>query len=322
MLGRFYLTRSPQPEDLGPPVSFTVYPGESFNAVAGRLVGNGLVRSELAFRLIAYLQGTESDIRAGYYVIPRSLDANGVLALLLEGRQEEISVTIPEGWTIRRIAERLEGQGVTTAEDFVAAVADPALIEELGIQGTSMEGYLFPDTYRFPRYYPAADVARGMVGNFFRRLAEVQPNFANFGADELHEKIILASIVEREYQRPEEAGLIASVFVNRLDANAGLQSCATVAYVLTEVQGKEHPRTITHKELAVESLFNTYKWRGLPPAPISNPGTVALQAAFFPVESDYWYFVLKDSETGEHHFSRELDEHNEAKLFYLKGVAS
>ncbi len=316
-----YLSGPPQERGAGPPVTFTVHAGEPFGAVAARLADQRLVRSELVLRIVAHLQGADSRIRAGHYSFAPSLRARQVLALLLEGRQEEITVTFPEGWTVRRIAERLEERGVSTAERFTAAVADPALIEELGVRAASMEGYLFPDTYRFPRDYPAADVVRGMVDNFFRRLAEVRPDFESIHPDELHDTIILASIVEREYQRAEEAGLIASVFVNRLAANAGLQSCATVAYVLTEVEGREHPRVLTHQELEVDSAFNTYKWRGLPPAPISNPGAVALQAAFFPAESDYWYFVLKDPDTGEHHFSRELDEHNDAKFFYLKGVA-
>lgn len=315
-----YLSGPPQAPG-SPAVSFSVRPGEPFGSVARRLADARLVRSELALRALAYLQGADSRVRAGHYSLPRSLRAGQVLALLLEGRQEEVAVTFPEGWTVRRIAERLEEQGVTGAGAFKDAVADPALLDELGIRAASMEGYLFPDTYRFPRDYPAAGVARHMVGNFFRRVAEVRPDFRSMDPDRLHDTVILASIVEREYQRPEEAGLIASVFANRLAVDARLQSCATVAYVLTEVQGREHPRVITHAELAVDSAFNTYRRRGLPPAPISNPGAVALQAAFHPAESDYWYFVLKDPDTGAHHFSRELDEHNDAKFFYLKGVA-
>ncbi len=319
-LAASYLSAPPEEPGAGSAVTFIVHPGEPFGEVAARLQEQGLVRSELALRILAHLQGADSRIRAGHYSLSPSLRAREVLALLLDGREEEITVTFPEGWTVRRIAARLEERGVTTAAAFTAAVADPALIEELGIRAASMEGYLFPDTYRFPRHYPADRVVRSMVGNFFRRLAGVLPDFESIDPGELHDTIILASIVEREYQRPDEAGLIASVFVNRLAANAGLQSCATIAYVLTEVEGREHPRVLTHQELEVDSAFNTYKWRGLPPGPISNPGMVALQAAFFPAESDYWYFVLKDPDTGEHHFSRELDEHNDAKYFYLKGV--
>jgi len=320
-VGASYLSGPPQAPDRSPTVSFTVRPGEPFGAVAARLADARLVRSELMLRVLAHLRGADSRIRAGHYSLPRSLRAGQVLALLLEGRQDEIAVTVPEGWTVRRIAERLEERGVTTAGAFMTAVADPALIEELGIRAASMEGYLFPDTYRFPRDFPAAGVARHMVDNFFRRLGQVRPDFRSMDPDDLHDAVILASIVEREYQRPEEAGLIASVFANRLAADARLQSCATVAYVLTELEGREHPRVITHAELAVDSAYNTYRRRGLPPAPISNPGAVALQAAFYPAESDYWYFVLKDPDTGEHHFSRDLDEHNDAKFFYLKGVA-
>ena len=318
----WYLSGPPQADGDSPPVAFSVRSGESFGAVAARLADAGLVRSELMLRVLARAQGADSRIRAGHYSLATSLRAGQVLNLLLEGHHEQIAVIIPEGWTVRRIGYRLEQEGVTTAAEFVAATSDRTLIEEYGIRAASMEGYLFPDTYRFPRDYPAVGVVRHMADNFFRRLAQVQPDFARMDPAELHDTIILASIVEREYQRPDEAGLIASVFVNRLSVDVGLQSCATIAYVLTELQGKEHPTVITYDDLEVDSAFNTYKWHGLPPAPISNPGTVALQAAFFPVESDYWYFVLKDPLTGEHYFSRDLDEHNDAKFFYLKGVTS
>lgn len=318
----WYLSSPPQAEGDGPPVAFEVRSGEPFGAVAVRLADAGLVRSELVLRVLARAQGAERLIRAGSYSLVASMQAGEILSVLLEGHQEQITVIIPEGWTMRRIGERLEKQRVTTAAAFVEAISNRALIREYGINATSMEGYLFPDTYRFPHDYPALSVVRHMADNFFRQLVQVQPDFERMDPQELHEIIILASIVEREYQRPDEAGLIASVFVNRLAVDVGLQSCATIAYVLTELQGREHPTVITYEDLEVDSAFNTYKWHGLPPAPISNPGTVALQAAFFPAQSDYWYFVLKDGVTGEHYFSRDLDEHNEAKFFYLKGVTS
>ena len=130
--------------------------------------------------------------------------------------------------------------------------------------------------------------------------------------------MILASIVEREYRVEEEAPLIASVFTNRLRLGIGLESCATLAYIITEIQHKPHPEYITLEDKGIDSPYNTYKWAGLPPGPIANPGRVALDAAFHPARTDYLYFVLRDPEEGKHYFSRDLDAHNKAKNLYLK----
>ena len=131
----------------------------------------------------------------------------------------------------------------------------------------------------------------------------------------------MASIVEREYRRKEEAPLIASVFYNRLRYNIGLESCATLAYIITDIEDKPHPEYLTVEDKHIDSPYNTYKWAGLPPGPIANPGLVALEAAVRPPKTDYYYFVLKDPATGEHYFSEDLQEHNWAKYTYLKRMA-
>ncbi|WP_255947327.1 endolytic transglycosylase MltG [Brucepastera parasyntrophica] len=125
----------------------------------------------------------------------------------------------------------------------------------------------------------------------------------------MYEKVILASIVEREYQIREEAPLIASVFANRLKIGMGLQSCATIEYIITEIQGLPHPVRLYDRDLEIRSDYNTYLWAGLPPSPISNPGLIALNAAFNPAKTNYLYFRLTDSESGAHTFTRSLDEH-------------
>jgi UPF0755 protein len=129
-------------------------------------------------------------------------------------------------------------------------------------------------------------------------------------------------VVEREYQREEEAPLIASVFANRLRYNIGLYSCATIEYIITELQDKPHPEVITYADLATESPFNTYKHRGLPPTPISNPGMVALKAAAAPPTTPYYFFRVVNSASGEHHFSADLEEHIDAGItLYTKKAA-
>jgi UPF0755 protein len=216
----------------------------------------------------------------------------------------------------------LEEKGVVAAADFREAAGSAVLALAYGVPDDDLEGYLFPDTYRFSQNMPARLIVRKMVENFFGRLASIAPDYADLERETLRRRVILASVVEREYRVAEEAPYIASVFYNRLKYNIGLESCATIAYIITEEQGKPHPEQITRADLKIPSKYNTYIWAGYPPGPISNPGAVALEAAFRPAETDYYYFLLKDPAVGSHYFSTDLDEHNQAKRFYIKGVGS
>jgi UPF0755 protein len=157
-----------------------------------------------------------------------------------------------------------------------------------------------------------------MVKTFFDTITRIEPSWKEMPPGKLRGTLILASIVEREYRMPDEAPLIASVFYNRLRLNMGLESCATLEYIITEIQQKAHPEYITTDDERLNSPYNTYKWAGLPPGPISNPGTTALEAAFHPAKTDFLFFVLRDPDEGRHHFSRDLSEHNQAKYLYLK----
>ena len=301
---------------------FTVTNGETLAAVAERLHRARIIRSPLLLRALAKARGTESAVKVGDFGFPADATTVEIHDLLVAGAIALVRFTVPEGWTISRIAAHLEHSGVTGAAEFTAAAQSGELLSAYGIDAPSAEGYLFPDTYFFPRGYPAAAVANHMIDTFFVRLSDIFPAHAASDPAELHRKVILASIVEREYRIPDEAPVIASVFYNRLGVDVGLESCATIVYIITELQGKEHPARILHSDLKIDSRFNTYKWHGLPPGPIANPGTTALRATLFPADTDYWYFVVKDPATGAHHFSRDLDEHSEAKFIYLKGVST
>ena len=181
-----------------------------------------------------------------------------------------------------------------------------------------MEGYLFPDTYFLPVGFPPEQIIIMMADNFFKKIENIIPNALNIDQNELHEKVILASIVEREYRLAEEAPLIAGVFTNRLNINMGLQSCATVEYIITEILGRPHPRIITRQDLEIRNSYNTYMWTGLPPGPISVPGAVALTSAFFPANTQYFYFRVEDARIGKHYFSRTNDEHINAGQLVTK----
>ena len=296
----------------------SVHEGESLNAIAAKLEGEGIIRSSFFLRLFSRLRATEGDFQVGTYKIEKGTSTLGVHNLLVSGREVLYSITIPEGWPISRIANLLEDESITSRDEFLAAARARQLLADLGIPGDSVEGFLFPDTYFFAKDYPAELIVKHMVEQFFGKLRAIYPDFSGIAPEELYQKVVLASIIEREYRAEDEAEMMASVFYNRLDINMRLQSCATVAYVLTEILGKEHPDNLTFKDLEVESDYNTYAQWGLPPGPISNPGIVALKAAFLPAESDFLYFVLKDPNAGRHEFSTSLEDHNYAKFMYLK----
>jgi len=316
-----YYLNTPSPGIPEDGMVFRIAQGESLSAVAARLEGERLIRSALFLKLLSRLGGSETSIKSGYYrILPQDSTAD-VHSLLVTGYQEQVKLTIPEGWTIKRIAGYLEDKQIATEQEFLEAAGSPALIEQFAVPADTLEGYLFPDTYFFPKGYPAYGIVEEMVDTFFRRLGEIAPEALDWERRELHETVIMASIVEREYRRREEAPLIASVFYNRLRYNIGLESCATLGYIITDIQDRPHPEFLTVEDKRIDSPYNTYKWAGLPPGPIANPGRVALEAALHPPRTQFYYFVLKNPATGEHYFSEDLQEHNWAKYQYLKQTA-
>lgn len=287
---------------------FTVRQGATARTVARDLQDAGLIRSELVWYLIA--RQRSSRIKAGTYRIPAGSNGWKILDIMETGRTEHVRITIPEGMTIGKTARFLESSGVVVAEDFIAAARNPEILSKWGIPSSTAEGYLFPDTYFLPFDNEAETLVNLMIGNFFRRIEQ----FEGVPSDrkELHNLVTLASIVEREYRIPAEAPKIAGVFSNRLRIGMGLQSCATIEYIITEIQSLPHPSRLTTSDLAIPSDYNTYLWAGLPPGPISNPGRIALEAAFNPDRTRYLYFRLVNAVTGEHYFSRTLEEHAQA----------
>ena len=318
----FYALNSPSPAIPAEGKIFAVRPGENLGGIAARLQQEGLVRSALFLQVLARLTGKEGSYKSGYFRLLPGDSAMEVHNLLVSGYQEQVKVTIPEGWTLKKIAAHLEAKGVSTRAEVLAAAASQALLERLQVPAENLEGYLFPDTYFFPVGYPAEAVVEQMALNFFDRLGELDPEARKLPARELHEKLILASIVEREYRLEAEAPLIASVFNNRLRYNIGLESCATLEYIITDLLDRPHPRFLSEEDKRLKSPYNTYLWAGMPPGPISNPGRVALAASLHPARTNFYYFVLKDAETGQHYFSDSLKQHNWAKYYYLKQVGA
>ena len=292
--------------------------GETLRSISTKLEENHLIRSRFIMMAISRVMGTEQQMKSGQYGISRNMNTMEIHRLIYSGAAMLYRVTIPEGLTVSRIAAILEDAQITDRESFFYAVASRELIRKFNIPGYSLEGYLFPDSYMFPQNYSAERVVSHMVSNFFKRLALVYPEYKNKTPGEINDRVILASIIEREYRVPREAPMMASVFWNRLNIGMQLGSCATIEYIITEILGRPHPTRITYADLRLESDYNTYTRFGLPPGPISNPGEIALNAAFNPAETDYLFFLLRNRDTGEHFFSTRLADHNRARDLYLR----
>ncbi len=292
-------------------VKFKVQSGATLRTVANDLEEQGLIRLSHIFYVYGRLHNT--NLQAGIFNVSEAMSVQELSKIFESGRFESIRVSIPEGVTVSQIGQILESKEVTTLDDFINASKDSALLSEFNIPSTSFEGYLFPDTYNFDPDMRGVDVIRIMASNFYDKISEID-TLKDLNAEDLFQKLTLASIVEREYRVADEAPLIASVFENRLEHNIGLYSCATLVYVITEIQGRPHPEIITYDDLDIDSPYNTYKWAGLTPTPISNPGMVALNAAASPANTNYYFFRLIDPAIGNHVFTSDFDDHIEAGI--------
>ncbi len=270
-----------------------------------------LINSRLAFVLLGKWHEAEKRIRPGEYALSPSMAPREILAWLLDGHVVLHAVTIPEGYTMVQIAEVLAQQHITDRNEFLRLGRDPEFLRTLGVTAETVEGYLFPDTYRFPRPSPAKDVIRAMVeqlGRVFNHEFRARSLDMNLTP---HEVLTLASVIEKETGVVEERPQISSVFHNRLKKRIPLQSDPTVIYGLTEFDGN-----LRKKDLSHPSPYNTYRWVGLPPGPIASPGAQSIRAALYPAPSAYLYFVSRND--GTHQFSTTLVEHNKAVEKYQK----
>ncbi len=300
-------------------IMYTVNKGMTLNDVADDLYSLDIIRSSLFLKLYGRITGSQALIKSGTFIVRRNMTTVRVLRTLIEGQQVTFRITIPEGYTLSKIAEILHMQKITDKSEFLEMAHNRSLLDELNIPGDSAEGYLYPDTYQFPAAYPADKVIRYMVSNLYSVLDRVYPAYTELTSSGLYDKIKLASIIEREYRIPSEAPLMSSVFYNRLRQNHKLESCATVVYVMTELKGMDNPNgAITIDDTLIPSPYNTYRNIGLPPGPISNPGEVALNAAFFPEDSDYMFFRVVDPESGRHQFTKTYSEHLNVYQYSVK----
>ncbi|MDW7650708.1 MAG: endolytic transglycosylase MltG [Bacillota bacterium] len=282
--------------------------GSSSVRIAGILEENGLVRNATVFRYYAKYKGMDQKLKAGNYVLQYGMTMDELLAELTEGNvyRPTIKVTIPEGYVIEQIAERLSQTGLVDYDEFMdlAAATVPAMGQTHPDQRYALEGYLYPDTYEFD-----VDASpQAIINRMQARLKEVFTPDMHTRAKELglsfQEVIILASLVEREVQAPQERELVAAVLHNRLKRKMPLQLCASVLYAL----GEHRPRVL-YEDLEIDSPYNTYKISGLPPGPIASPGKQSVMAVLYPADVDYLYYVAKEDGSGTHLFGRTNAEH-------------
>ena len=299
----FVVSQALAPADpAGEEVVFTVSPGQSVAAVAAALEREGLVRDARAVRGLARWYGLENKVQVGEFAVSAAMTPEEILRKIASGQVVTYPVVVPEGLRMEEIADRLAETGLVERDAFLAVSRDPASAEAFGVEGETLEGYLFPETYRLPRGVSAREVARVMVEQFLAVWREIEER-ARAAGFSMKEVVTLGSIIEKETGAPEERPLIASVFLNRLDRGMRLETDPTVIYGIPDFDGNIRRR---HLEDA-SNPYNTYKIKGLPPGPIASPGRAALFAVVEPAESDYLFFVSKND--GTHVFSKSYREH-------------
>ena len=289
----------------GAPIRVIVPRGATFSAATDSLNRAGLISSSGFFKLYARFSGKDRNIKPGTYLIKRGTPWSEIVAALHGGHGLVNTVTIPEGFTLAQIIPALSQALSVPADSVKAAVYDTAILSRLDIPTKTPEGYLFPDTYAFPDGMKPKDAVLEMIKRFER---EWKPEWtARLPAIGLtrHEVVTLASIVEREAKIPKERPIIAAVYLNRLRLNMPLQADPTVQYA----RGA-HTERVLLKDLEIDSPYNTYKYPGLPPGPIASPGGASLQAALYPADVPFLYFVAAPD--GHHEFRRTLEEHTAA----------
>jgi len=300
------------PTEAHPPSKVVVIPdGSTFQYVAALLEREGLIKNRFVFVLIGKSQSADRKVQAGEYELNPGMTPAEILSKLLNGEVLLHPLTIPEGLTITQIADVVPQQGLTDRVEFLRLAKDREFVASLGIKAETLEGYLYPDTYKFPRPIEAREVLIAMVEqlrqvvgpDLLARMQELKMT--------MHEVLTLASIIEKETGSGGERLEISAVFHNRLKKHIPLQSDPTVIYGLPAFDGNLHK-----KDLSSPSPYNTYRVQGLPPGPIANPGIEAIRAALYPSDSRSLYFVSRND--GTHQFSATLIEHNKAVEKYQK----
>ncbi|MFB3917916.1 MAG: endolytic transglycosylase MltG [Terriglobales bacterium] len=285
-------------------------PGWSTRHIAQELQSAGVVRNANAFLLYHYLK--PRSLKAGEYEFSHADNALTVHDRIVRGDIYTHTVVIPEGFNVYEVAAAIEQAGLATRAEFLQVITSPSLVADLDPQAKSLEGYLFPDTYQFTRTQSPVDMAAVMV----RRFRQEARSVGLLGTSEIHRIVTMASIVEKETAVPEERPMVASVYYNRLNNNIALAADPCIIYAA--LLAGRYDGVIRQSDLQLDSPYNTYKYPGLPPGPIANPGRASLEAALHPATTKFLYFVSDNR--GHHRFARTLDEHARNVAAYRRAV--
>lgn len=287
----------------GPEVVFTVRPGDTFGQVNARLSQQGIISNPRLFHWMARYKQVMEKLRAGPFTIPSNSTMSQVLDVLVYGQPNLSGVTIPEGRNMYQVATLLEEAGFGAKTSFIDLMKDPNFIQSLGLEGPTLEGYLFPETYKFAPGTSEREILTSMVQLFRRKVGTIAEGHPFLKP---HEVVILASVVEKETGAKEERPQIASVFLNRLKKNMRLESDPTTIYGIWE----NYNGNIRKDDLLRLTPYNTYKIPRLPLGPIANPSLEAIQAVMNPAETEFLFFVSKND--GTHVFTKNYKDHVEA----------
>jgi UPF0755 protein len=310
-LGVLYFGEStgPRPRE----VEIRVVPGMYLGDVQRMLVREKVLKHPLLFRWVAVLTGKDKKVQAGRYVFLDGMSISRMLHKLSHAEFEVTRLTIPEGFMIREIAKAVERDVEIDSTQFFAIAHDPAFVKQLGVSAPSLEGYLFPETYLLSWPITSRELARLMVEHFREVYTGKVARYADEAGLSTNEIVTLASIIQAEAQNESEMRRISAVYHNRMRQGLRLEADPTVAYALGGVR-----RSLHYSDLRIQSPYNTYRTKGLPPGPICNPGLAALLAAVRPLEGcDDLYFVSAGN--GTHFFSKTHEEHMKAKR-YAKAI--
>ena len=283
--------------------------GQAFKITTDILFNTGIIKSPFKFKMLARLKGYDKQLKAGEYALAPSMPPIEILQKLVKGEVKLYKLTVPEGLSIHQIADIVAQEGFAERTDFIQRATDADFARRHGIPAETFEGYLYPETYYFPKRVTTDTIISTMVRRF--RLV-FKPEWKERGKElgfSLHQVVTLASIIEKETGAPFERPLISSVFHNRLKKKMRLESDPTVIYGLKDFDGN-----LNRKHLETVTPYNTYKIKALPPGPIANPGSASLEAALYPADTKYIYFVSKKNRT--HQFSTNLIDHNQAVRKY------
>lgn len=290
--------------------------GATFDQIVTELDDAGLIRSRAAFRILATSTGKDSRIKPGTYRFPRGISSSQLLDALVEGRSTiRVKVTFPEGSTIKRMASILSRAAGVDSARFMRLATDRGFLASTGIDAPTAEGYLMPDTYFVYWGEHPRSVMTKMIELHRAYYNDQRRKEAGAIGLSPYQALILASIVEGEARVDEERPIVAGVYLNRLRRGMKLQADPTLQYVIPD-----GPRRLLNADLQLDSPYNTYRYAGLPPTPINNPGRASISAVLHPDRNDYLYFVARADGSGRHTFSRSGAEHAQAVNDYRERV--